>query len=210
MLATVAYLMRGTPFIYQGEEIGMTNVGFERLEQFRDVEVLGNVAGWSAAGKTLEEILASARAVCRDNARTPMQWSDAAHAGFTSGTPWIEVNGNHREINVAADAADPDGMMAHYRRLIALRRELDIVSHGRFVAHAEDHPAVVAYCRETDDEVSPWWRTSPARTSPSRCRRAWRSPARACFRRSASATGWPVPSRSRHTSFAVLGPRSPA
>ena len=81
-----------------------------------------------------------------------MQWSDAAHAGFTTGTPWIEVNGNHREINVAADAADPDGVMAHYRRLIALRRELDIVSHGRFVAHAEDHPAVVAYCRETDDE----------------------------------------------------------
>lgn len=152
MLATVTYLMRGTPFVYQGEEIGMTNVGFDRIDQFRDVEVLGNVAGWRAAGRTTEEILAGARAVARDNARTPVQWSDAPHAGFTTGTPWIEANDNHRTINVAADAADPDGTMAHYRRLIAMRRDLDIVSHGRFVAHAEEDPAVVAYCRELDDE----------------------------------------------------------
>ena len=148
MLATVVHLMRGTPFVYQGEEIGMTNVGFERLDQFRDVEVLGNSRDWLAAGRTEAEIVAGVRSCSRDNARTPVQWSDAPHGGFTAGTPWIAVNDNYRQINAETDRTDPVGVFAHYQRLIALRRDLEIVSHGRFIAHAEDHPAIVAYSRE--------------------------------------------------------------
>ena len=152
MLATVMHLMRGTPFVYQGEEIGMTNVAFSELEQFRDIALLGNVEAWRAEGRSLEEILVAARKYCRDNARTPVQWSPEANAGFTSGTPWIEVNGNFREINVQADRADPDGVFAHYKRLIGLRRTLDIISLGRFAAHAESDPSVIAYSRETDTQ----------------------------------------------------------
>ncbi len=149
-LATALHLMRGTPFVYQGEEIGMTNTRFTDPAQFRDVEAIGHWAEARARGADPAAFLAGASANGRDNARTPMQWSGAAHGGFTAGTPWIEANPNHEAINVAADRADPDGVFEHYRRLIALRRDHAIVSHGRFRAEAEDHPQVMAYVRELD------------------------------------------------------------
>ena len=153
MLATVLHLMKGTPYIYQGEEIGMTNVAFDRIEQFRDVETLGQYADWIATGVRAEDFIAGANANSRDNARTPMQWDGGPQAGFTEGTPWIEVNGNHPEINVAADRADPDGVFEHYRRLIALRREHPIVVWGRYEPIAEDDPAVFAYSRSRDGQT---------------------------------------------------------
>ncbi|CTQ31409.1 glycoside hydrolase family 13 protein [Jannaschia rubra] len=151
-LATAIHLLRGTPFVYQGEEIGMTNTRFTDPDEFRDIEAIGHWAEARARGEELEDFLTGVNANGRDNARTPMQWSDAPNGGFTTGRPWIGVNPNHAEINVAADRADPDGVVAHYRRLIGLRRDRRIVSHGQFVAHAEGHPQVMAYARELDGE----------------------------------------------------------
>ncbi|MDG4647835.1 alpha-glucosidase [Roseibacterium sp. SDUM158017] len=151
-LATVMHLMKGTPFVYQGEEIGMTNAGFTRIDQYRDLETLRHYAGQIAAGVPPEAFLAGARAFSRDNARTPMQWTGGPNAGFTAGTPWIEANPNHAKINVEADKADPDGIFHHYRRLIALRRDMAIVRHGRYRPHLEAHPAIFAYSRAQDGE----------------------------------------------------------
>ena len=150
MLATVMHLMKGTPFIYQGEEIGMTNVTFDRLDQFRDVETLGHYEEETARGVSFDDFMAGANANGRDNARTPMQWTAGNHAGFTTGAPWIEVNPNHTEINVEADRADPDGVFAHYQKLIALRRDLPVITDGSFHLVDEENPDVFAYERVLD------------------------------------------------------------
>ncbi|MBT8414131.1 MAG: alpha-glucosidase, partial [Boseongicola sp.] len=150
MLATVVHLMKGTPFVYQGEEIGMTNVRFERIDQFRDIETLGHYKDAMAAGVSPAEFIAGANTNGRDNARTPMQWSAGAQAGFTTGTPWIETNPNHTAINVEADRADPEGIFDYYRRLIALRKNLPVVIHGRYRPFAEDHPSAFAFTRALD------------------------------------------------------------
>ena len=149
-LATVLHLMKGTPFIYQGEEIGMTNVPFMRLDQFRDLETLNHWQELKARGVDWDSFLKGANAEGRDNARTPMQWDAGAGAGFTAGMPWIEVNPNHRSINVEADHADPEGVFRHYARLTRLRRDEDVVSHGRFAGFAVEDPQIVAYSRELD------------------------------------------------------------
>ncbi len=151
-LATMLHLMKGTPFVYQGEEIGMTNIRFSRLDQFRDLETLGLFEAEIAAGVSAEEFIAGANVNGRDNSRTPVQWTGGQHAGFSSGTPWIEVNENHTAINVDDDRAAPEGVIAHYRRLIALRRSHRIVSHGRFEGALRDHPGVVTYVRHLDGE----------------------------------------------------------
>ena len=143
LLATVLHLMRGTPYIYQGEELGMVNAGFARLEDYRDIETLN--AGAEAAD--LAAFLAGARANSRDNARTPMQWDAGPQAGFTGGVPWIAVNANHTAVNAAAEAAEPDGVLARYRALVRLRRELAVVRQGDFTLLAADDPAVFAYRR---------------------------------------------------------------
>ena len=152
MLATVLHLMKGTPYIYQGEEIGMTNAGFTSIDQFRDVETLNFYKLRTEAGIDPEHFLKGANENSRDNARTPMQWTDAPQAGFTTGTPWIKVNPNHTEINAARDEAERDGVLAHYKRLVRLRRESALVRHGRYRAFAEDHPRVWAFERRLGDE----------------------------------------------------------
>ncbi|WP_299622337.1 alpha-glucosidase [uncultured Tateyamaria sp.] len=147
MLGLVTHMMKGTPFIYQGEEIGMTNVRFDRFEQFRDIETLGQFKDQIAAGKDPQAFIDGANANGRDNARTPMQW-DAGHAaGFTQGTPWIDVNPNHRSINLDQDRADPDGVFAFYRNMIALRRNAPVITHGDFTLLYDEHPDVFAYIR---------------------------------------------------------------
>ena len=148
MLATVIHLMKGTPYIYQGEEIGMTNVAFDRIEQFRDVETLGHYAEAVAKGVEPAEFIRGANTNGRDNARTPMQWTAGAGAGFTTGTPWIDVNPNHGTINVAADRADPEGVFAHYQTLARLRRALPVITEGRFIPFAAEDTRVFAYLRE--------------------------------------------------------------
>lgn len=152
MLATVLHFLKGTPYIYQGEEIGMTNVPFTSIGQFRDIETLNMHRLHVQAGLPEADFIAGANVNGRDNSRTPMQWNASPHAGFTAGTPWIEVNPNHQRINVEAEQADPDSVLAHYRRLVALRKDLPIIVEGRYRSWLDDHPDVVAYTRSTDNQ----------------------------------------------------------
>ena len=152
MLALTLHLMKGTPFIYQGEEIGMTNTHFEDLAQFRDIEILGQWDEQRAGGVSEADFIAGANANGRDNARTPVQWDDTAHAGFTKGTPWIDVNTNFAEVNVANDRADPDGVFAFYQALIALRSRLPVITNGDFTLIAANDPNVFAYVRSHLDQ----------------------------------------------------------
>lgn len=146
-LATALHLMKGTPFVYQGEEIGMTNAGFSRIDQYRDVETLDRYRLQLAAGMSEDEFLAGAAANSRDNARTPMAWDASPAAGFTAGAPWIEPGAGWQTMNVAADRTDPDGVFAHYRRLIAMRRELAVVRQGDWQLLLPEHAQVLAYRR---------------------------------------------------------------
>ncbi len=147
MLAMTMHLMKGTPFVYQGEEIGMTNANFTRLEQFRDIETLGQLEEQAALGVPQQAFIDGANTNGRDNARTPVQWDDTVHAGFTTGQPWIDVNTNYVDVNVANDRADKDGVFAFYQSLIALRDALDIITDGSFALLEADHPSVFAYER---------------------------------------------------------------
>jgi oligo-1,6-glucosidase len=151
MLGTVLHLHRGTPYVYQGEELGMTNAPFARIEDFRDIESLNHYAQAVAAGDRPEDVLAALRAVSRDNARTPMQWAASKHAGFTTGTPWIAVNPNHTEINAQAALADPDSVLHHYRRLIELRHTEPAVAHGDFTMRLADDERAYAFTRRLGD-----------------------------------------------------------
>ena len=151
MLATVLHLHRGTPYVYQGEELGMTNAPFDRIENFRDIESLNHYAAAVAGGSNVADVLAGLRQMSRDNARTPMQWDSSPHAGFTSGTPWIAVNPNFVEINAAAAMADEGSVFHHYRRLIALRHSEPVVAHGDFTMLVASDAVVYAFTRRLDD-----------------------------------------------------------
>ena len=148
MLATAIHFMRGTPYIYQGEEIGMTNAGFQHISQYRDVESLNYFQILKEQGKSESEIYHILGKRSRDNARTPMQWNGGEKAGFTTGTPWIEPAGNYREIHVKEAMEDPDSILQYYRKLIALRKEYPVIQEGTFLPMLEAHPAILAYERK--------------------------------------------------------------
>jgi len=147
MLGTVLHLHRGTPYVYQGEELGMTNAPFDSIGDFRDIQSLNHYAEAVGTGADPEAVLEALRVSGRDNARTPMQWDDTENAGFTTGTPWIAVNPNHKEINAQAAFADDDSVFHHYRRLIELRRTEPAVAHGDFHMLLADHDQVYAFTR---------------------------------------------------------------
>ena len=151
LLGTVLHLHRGTPYVYQGEELGMTNAPFAAIEDFRDIESLNHYAEAIAAGHARDEVLAALRYRGRDNARTPMQWDASEHAGFTTGMPWLAVNPNHESINAEAARSDPDSVFHHYRRLIELRHTEPVVAHGDFTMRLADHEHVYAYTRRLED-----------------------------------------------------------
>lgn len=154
MLATVLHLHRGTPYVYQGEELGMTNAGFTSFDDYRDIESLRHVADARAAGhSTDEDLLAGLAAMGRDNARTPMQWDSSPHAGFTTGTPWLPVNPNHTQINAAQQRADETSVFHHYRRLVALRHDEPVVALGDFTMLLPDHEHVYAFTRTLGDDT---------------------------------------------------------
>ena len=146
-LATVLHLHRGTPYIYQGEEIGMTNYPFTSIEDFQDIESRNHYAVAAAAGQDPAAALDSLRRPSRDNARTPMQWDASPFAGFTTGTPWLQVNPNYRDINVEAAVADPQSVYAHYRALIALRHQDPVVADGDFTMLLADDEQIYAFTR---------------------------------------------------------------
>jgi oligo-1,6-glucosidase len=147
MLATVLHLHHGTPYVYQGEELGMTNAPFTRIDDYRDIESLNHHAAAVAAGADPGAVLADLRAMSRDNARTPMQWDASLNAGFTTGTPWIAVNPDHTEVNAEAQLADPDSVLHHYRRLVELRHTEPAVAFGRFTMLLPRDPVVYAFTR---------------------------------------------------------------
>lgn len=147
-LATLLHLHRGTPYVYQGEELGMTNAHFTRFDQYQDIESIRHVAqARTLASATDEQLLAGLAAMSRDNARTPVQWDDTPDAGFTTGRPWLAVNPNHVEVNAAAERADPQSVFHHYRRLIALRHEDPVVALGDFTMLLPDDEQVYAFTR---------------------------------------------------------------
>jgi oligo-1,6-glucosidase len=151
MLGTVLHLHRGTPYVYQGEELGMTNAPFDSIGDFRDIQSLNHYAEAVGLGADPEAVLDALRLSGRDNARTPMQWDGTENAGFTTGKPWIAVNPNHKEINAQAALADDDSVFHHYRRLIDLRRTEPAVAHGDFRMLLAEHDEVYAFTRRHGD-----------------------------------------------------------
>ncbi len=146
-LATVLHLHRGTPFVFQGEELGMRNAGFTALADYRDVESINHYEAVVSAGQAPHEVLAALQRMSRDNARTPVQWDGSVHAGFSTAQPWIAVNQDHVEVNAAAQREDPQSVLAHYRRLIALRHDVPAVALGEFALLLPDHEQVWAFTR---------------------------------------------------------------
>ena len=154
MLATCLHMMKGTPYIYQGEELGMTNVYFDKLEDYRDIESINAFHQYVDSGIVkAEDMMRYLKEISRDNARTPMQWDDSKNAGFTDGTPWINVNPNYKEINAKAAVADPNSVFHYYQELIKLRHTLPIIVYGKFQGLLEDSETIYAYNRLLDGQV---------------------------------------------------------
>lgn len=152
MLATLLHTWQGTPYIYQGEEIGMTNVRFEDISEYRDIETLNMYNEKIRQGVPVETIMKSIYAKGRDNARTPMQWDASDNAGFTEGTPWIRVNPNYKEINVENALKDRNSVFYYYQKLIKLRKEHEIIVYGDVNLLMEDDENIFAYTRSYNDE----------------------------------------------------------
>lgn len=152
MLATWMLTLEGTPYIYQGEEIGMTNVAFQNIEQYRDIETMNYYRHYIAQGRDKNDIMKAIWLKSRDNARTPMQWDDTKHAGFTEGEPWIQVNDNYTEINVASAENDPGSILHYYRKLISLRKKSKVLIYGEYELLLPDDSDIYAYTRTLDDE----------------------------------------------------------
>ena len=151
MLATCLHMLQGTPYIYQGEDLGMTNAYFGNLSDYRDVESLNAYHELvEELGENHEDMMRCLKAVSRDNARTPVQWNDGENAGFTDGTPWIAVNRNYRTINAEAQMRDESSVLHYYRRLLALRHEQPVIVYGGYRMLLKEDPNVFAYERTLD------------------------------------------------------------
>ena len=150
MLATMLHGMQGTPYIFQGEELGMTNIKLP-IEQYVDVEIQNLYRERTAAGYSHEDVMASIWARGRDNARTPMQWTAEENAGFTTGKPWLPVNENHSFINAEAALEDENSVFYHYQKLIALRKQYDVFREGNFLLWYEDHEDLFVYSRSYEN-----------------------------------------------------------
>ena len=153
MLGTVSILLRGIPFIYQGQEIGMQNAVWNSVEEYNDINTIDQYHTARNAGLTDKEALKACSKLSRDNARTPVQWNDQENAGFTAGTPWLKVNDNYKEINMADQDQDPDSILNYYRRLIALRKSptyKEVFTYGKFLPAYQDTEDVMAYYRKDE------------------------------------------------------------
>ena len=150
-LATVLHLHRGTPYVFQGDELGMANAPFAAIADYRDIQALNFYAGAAGRGDVdLAALLVAMGRMSRDNGRTPVQWDASPGAGFTSGTPWIAINPDHVEVNAATQVSDPGSVYEHYRQLIALRHTDPVVTDGDFELLVADHPAIWAFLRRTE------------------------------------------------------------
>ncbi|MBD5803035.1 Oligo-1,6-glucosidase [Azoarcus sp. Aa7] len=151
-LATMYFLMEGTPFIYQGQELGLANAEFASLAEFRDSFAHNRIAEMRASGMSEDAILDEMRRTGRDTSRTPMPWDDGPQSGFTTGAPWLAAHQDYRRLNVARQQADPDSVLNHYRALIALRRREPVLIHGRYAALAARSTRIYAYTRGEGNE----------------------------------------------------------
>src|SRR5699024_10712725 len=151
--ATMYFLMQGTPFIYQGQEIGMTNVQFDSIDDYNDVAIKNTYQEEREAGKSHQEVMKIIWKNGRDNTRTPNQWNTEENAGFTTGTPWLKVNPNYKQINVEEELANPDSILNYYKRLIHLRQNSDALIYGSYELILEEHDQVFAYKRTLDDKT---------------------------------------------------------
>jgi oligo-1,6-glucosidase len=153
LLATFLHLLQGTPYIYQGEELGMTNVAFPSIEDYRDIATRNRYRELDEEdGMDRQEVMELIHRKSRDNARTPMQWDSSDNAGFTTGTPWIKVNPNYREINAEQALSDPHSIFYYYRQLIGLRKTNPVIVHGRYNLILEDDPAIYAFTRTLESD----------------------------------------------------------
>lgn len=153
MLATAIHMMRGTPYIYQGEEFGMTNPYFESIQEYRDVESINYYNILKEQGESKDKVLDILRSKSRDNSRTPMQWNDKENSGFTTGTPWIPVGRSYKEVNAEKAVKDSNSIFNHYKKLIELRKEYDVISKGNIKMILESHKKVIAYVRRYENKV---------------------------------------------------------
>lgn len=153
MLATCLHMMQGTPYVYQGEELGMCNAYFDKLEDYRDIESLNAYKELTeTCGVSHEEMMGYLKRISRDNARTPMQWDDSANAGFTTGTPWIKVNSNYKTVNAKQQTTDPDSVFSYYKELIRLRHEKDIIVYGEYELLEPQNEELFIYTRTWNNE----------------------------------------------------------
>jgi oligo-1,6-glucosidase len=150
LLATILHLHRGTPYVYQGDEFGMTNVPFTGIDDFRDIESINHYNEAVAAGADPATVIAGMLAMSRDNARTPVQWDSGPDAGFTTGTPWIPVNPNYTTVNAIADMGADDSILAHFRRVISLRHDEPVVAYGDFTMLVPEHEQLYAFLRSLE------------------------------------------------------------
>ena len=155
MLGTVNILLRGLPFIYQGQEIGMQNAVWNSLDEFNDINTIDQYHLAKDAGLTDKDALKVCEKMSRDNARTPMQWSSGENAGFTTGTPWLKVNDNYPEINVLRQDKDRDSVLNYYRRLLKTRKSpeyKEVFTYGEFIPAYEDTETIMSYYRQTEHQ----------------------------------------------------------
>ena len=153
MLGTCLHMMQGTPYVYQGEELGMCNAYFDQLEDYRDIESLNAYKELTeTCGVSHEEMMGYLKRISRDNARTSMQWDDSANAGFTTGTPWIKVNSNYKTVNAKQQTTDPDSVFSYYKELIRLRHENDIIVYGEYELLEPQNEELFIYTRSWNNE----------------------------------------------------------
>ncbi|WP_037291688.1 glycoside hydrolase family 13 protein [Saccharibacillus sacchari] len=166
LLATLLHTLKGTPYVYQGEELGMTNVKFPMIDEYKDIESLNMYnERVTHGGADPGTVMAAIQTRGRDNARTPVQWDDSEHAGFTTGKPWIGVNPNYKTINAARQLGDPESVFHYYKELIALRKKHPILTYGDYELLLPDHETIYAYTRTLGDET--WLTVLNFSTEPS-------------------------------------------
>ena len=152
LLNTFILSMRGTPYTYYGDELGMTNIGFTKIEQYKDIAAINGYTKAATDGEDLDHYLKKLNLLSRDNGRTPMQWDDTNNAGFSSETPWLPVHENHTTVNVATQQNDHNSVLNHFRKMVALRKDNLLLVYGEYEIIQEEHPTIYAYSRTLDDE----------------------------------------------------------
>ncbi len=152
LLNTFILSMRGTPYTYYGDELGMTNIGFTKIEQYKDIAAINGYKKASSDGEDLDHYLKKLNLLSRDNGRTPMQWDATKNAGFSNETPWLPVHKNHTTVNVLNQENDQNSVLNHFRKMVALRKDNLLLVYGEYEIIQEEHPAIYAYSRTLDDE----------------------------------------------------------